>query len=493
VLLHDLLDDLELRDHVVEVRGDTEIVVGSIVHDSREVTPGALFCCIPGARSDGHDHAPAALAAGAQSLLVERILALDAPQARVDSVRRALGPLCARFHGHPSRALRVLGVTGTNGKTSTTYLLEAIARANGDRAGVIGTVEARAGGEVVALRHTTPEATELQALLAQMRDRGFDTVAMEVSSHALDQHRVDGTHFAAVTFTNLTHEHLDYHPSVEAYFEAKAALFDTRFSSRAAINVDDPYGVVLRDRAASHGIQVCTYSTHDATADVFGRDVLLRRDETLFDLVDNRNGHHGVVRSPLVGSFNVANALAAAATAIVVGFSFEAVLAGLGAPVRVPGRFERVGSGRDFAVLVDYAHTPDALASVLTAARSLVDGGKLVVVFGCGGDRDRSKRPLMGEVATRLADVAILTSDNARSEDPETIACDVLEGVPPGRDAPAVELDRRAAIRRALRGAGAGDVVLIAGKGHETGQTAGGVTTPFDDRAVAAEELEACS
>jgi len=493
VLLHALLDDLESRDDFLEVRGETDIDIASVVHDSREVAPGALFCCIPGARSDGHDHAPAALRNGAVALLVERMLPVAAAQARVGSVRRALGPLCARFHGDPSQSLRVLGVTGTNGKTSTTYLLEAIARANGERAGVIGTIEARIDGAVVPLRHTTPEATDLQALLARMREHAVDTVAMEVSSHALDQHRIDGTRFAAVTFTNLTHEHLDYHPSVEAYFEAKASLFDPRFSSRAAINLDDAYGAELRDRASSRGLQVCTFSIDDPSADVHARDVLLRRDETLFDLVDSRNDHHGVVRSPLVGRFNVENALAAAATALVVGFSFEAVLAGLGAPVRVPGRFERVGSGRDFAVLVDYAHTPDALASVLDAARSLVDGGKLVVVFGCGGDRDRSKRPLMGEVATRLADVAILTSDNARSEDPGAIALDVLEGVPPERVAPAVELDRRAAIRAALRAAGAGDVVVIAGKGHETGQTFDGVTTPFDDRIVAAEELEACS
>ncbi len=436
MLLHDLLAAADLADHLLETRGDLGIDIRSIEHDSHAVQPGALFCCIPGGRSDGHDFAAGALGAGAVALLVERMLPLTAPQARVDSVRRVLGPLCARFHGNPSQSLRVLGVTGTNGKTSTTYLLEAIARANNDRAGVIGTVEARVDGTVVPMSRTTPEATDLQALLARMRDADIDTVAMEVSSHALDQHRVDGTRFAAVAFTNLTHEHLDYHPSVEGYFEAKAALFHPRFSARAAINVDDPYGVVLRDRARGLGLQVCTFSVEDPTADVFARDVLLRRDETLFDLVDARQGHHGVVRSPLIGRFNVANALAAAATALVVGFSFEAVLAGLAAPVRVPGRFERVGTLHDFAVLVDYAHTPDALASVLDAARALVDGGKLVVVFGCGGDRDRSKRPLMGEVATRLADVAILTSDNPRSEDPEAIARDVLAGVPRDRDAP---------------------------------------------------------
>jgi UDP-N-acetylmuramoyl-L-alanyl-D-glutamate--2,6-diaminopimelate ligase len=500
VLLHDLLadnldpkrfdDEWQARDHVLEVRGDTTIEIRSIVHDSRDAGPGALFCCIPGARTDGHDHAPVAVAAGAVALLVERILPIDVPQVRVDSVRRVLGPLSSRFHGNPSRSLRVLGVTGTNGKTSTTYLLEAIARANSDRVGVIGTVEARIDGTAVPVQHTTPEATDLQALLARMREREVEVVAMEVSSHALDQHRVDGTRFAAVAFTNLTHEHLDYHPSVEAYFEAKASLFDQRFSARAAINIDDAHGVALAERARVAGLQVCTYSVDDPTADVYARDVLLRRDETLFDLVDARHEHHGVVRSPLVGGFNVANVLAAAATAIVAGsFSFEAVLAGLGASVRVPGRFERVGPARDFAVLVDYAHTPDALASVLGAARALVDGGKLLVVFGCGGDRDRSKRPLMGEVATRLADVAVLTSDNPRSEDPDAIARDVLDGIPSERPAPVVELDRRTAIRAALRAADAGDVVVIAGKGHETGQTAGGVTVPFDDRLVASEEL----
>jgi UDP-N-acetylmuramoyl-L-alanyl-D-glutamate--2,6-diaminopimelate ligase len=493
VLLHDLLDDLELRDHLLEVRGETDPDLGTIVHDSRDVAPGALFCCIPGARTDGHDHAPAAVHAGAVALLVECVLAVDVPQARVDSVRRVLGPLCARFHGYPSRGVRVLGVTGTNGKTSTTYLLEAIARARGDRTGVIGTVEARIDDTVAPLQHTTPEATDLQDLLARMRDQAVDTVAMEVSSHALDQHRVDGTSFACVTFTNLTHEHLDYHVTVDAYFEAKASLFDTRFATRAAVNIDDEYGVRLRDRARSAGMQVRTYSVGDPTADVYARDVVLRRDETQFDLVDGRNDRRGEVRSPLVGRFNVANALAAAATALEAGFSFDAVRAGLGAPVRVPGRFERVGAARDIAVLVDYAHTPDALTAVLDAARPLVDGGKLIVVFGCGGDRDRSKRPLMGEVATRLADTAILTSDNPRSEDPDAIARDVLAGVPAGGRQPEVELDRRAAIRAALRRAGTGDVVVIAGKGHETGQTALGVTIPFDDRAVAAEELEARS
>jgi UDP-N-acetylmuramoyl-L-alanyl-D-glutamate--2,6-diaminopimelate ligase len=493
VLLHDLLDDVEVREHLLEVRGETEIDLRSVVHDSRDVTPGALFCCIPGERSDGHEFAPAALDAGAAALLVERLLEPAAPQARVDSVRETIGPLCSSFHGRPSEALRVLGVTGTNGKTSTTYLLEAIARADGERTGVIGTVEARIDDEVIPLRHTTPEATDLQSLLARMRDHAVGTVAIEVSSHALDQHRVDGTRFAAVTFTNLTHEHLDYHGTVEAYFEAKALLFDPRFSARAAVNVDDRYGVRLGDRARERGLDVFTYSVDDPAADVYARDVVSRRDASVFELVDARNDRHGEVRSALVGRFNVSNALAAAATAIAVGIPFDAVLAGLGARVLVPGRFEQVPTGRDFSVLVDYAHTPDALETVLTTARSLVDGGRLLVVFGCGGDRDRAKRPLMGEVATRLADVAILTNDNPRSEAPEAIARDVLAGVPEGRANLEVQLDRRAAIRAAVHAARRGDVVVIAGKGHETGQTVNGVTTPFDDRVVAAEELGSCS
>ena len=491
MLLHDLLDSVEMREHLREVRGATDVDLSSIVHDSHEATPGALFCCIPGLRSDGHEHAPAAISAGAAALVVERLLAVEVPQARVESVRRALGPMCARFHGNPSHALRVLGVTGTNGKTTTTYLLEAIARAGGVRAGVIGTVEARIDGAVVPLHHTTPEATDLQALLHRMRDRSVDTVAMEVSSHALDQHRVDGTRFAAVAFTNLSHEHLDYHHSVDAYFDAKARLFDPAFATRAAVNADDPYGTKLRAIAIERGLQVRTYSVTDPGADVHALDIVSGRDGATFVLVDAHEGRRGTVHSSLVGRFNVANALAASATALLAGFPFDVVVAGLGGPVRVPGRFERVGAGRDFAVLVDYAHTPDALATVLGAARELVDGGKLVVVFGCGGDRDRTKRPLMGEVATRLADLAVLTSDNPRSEDPEAIARDVLAGVPEGRVEPLVELDRRSAIRAAVRSAERGDVVVIAGKGHEPGQTFDGVVTPFDDREVAREEMEA--
>jgi UDP-N-acetylmuramoyl-L-alanyl-D-glutamate--2,6-diaminopimelate ligase len=392
--------------------------------------------------------------------------------------------------------LRCLGVTGTNGKTTTTYLLEAIARAAGERAGVIGTVGARIDGEDVPEERTTPEATELQALLARMRDVGVGTVAMEVSSHALDQHRVDGTWFAAVGFTNLSHEHLDYHGTVDAYFEAKAALFDPARAAAAAVNLDDPRGAEIAGRARAGGMPTLTMScSSNGPADLVAEDLDLGPTGNEFVLSDRRTGHSGrsvSVRSPLVGRFNVDNALAAAGTALAGGLDLDAVAAGLAAPdVVVPGRLERVRGDQPFTVLVDYAHTPDALDRVLDVARGIADGARVLVVFGCGGDRDREKRPLMGRAAGSGADLTVVTSDNPRSEDPESIAAAVAVGL---RDEGArfvVELDRREAIRYALSEAGAGDVVVIAGKGHEPGQTAAGATSPFDDRVVAREELEA--
>ncbi|MGQ0805997.1 MAG: UDP-N-acetylmuramoyl-L-alanyl-D-glutamate--2,6-diaminopimelate ligase [Actinomycetota bacterium] len=489
--VRELLMDVD----VLEWSGDARVEINAIVHDSHQVSPGACFACIPGAVTDGHQHAPAAVAAGAVALLVERPLALDVSQARVAAVRPALGPAAARFYGFPSRALRCLGVTGTNGKTTTTYLLEAIARAAGDRAGVIGTVGARIAGEEVPEERTTPEATELQALLARMRDAGVATVAMEVSSHALDQHRVDGTRFAAVGFTNLSHEHLDYHGTVGAYFEAKAALFDPARAGAAALNVDDPHGRELAQRARAAGMPTLTFSSSGDEADLVAEDLDLGSTGNRFVLVDRRAGDPGErvpVSSGLVGRFNVDNALAAAAVALAGGLDLDDVVAGLAAPdIVVPGRLERVDGGQPFTVLVDYAHTPDALGRVLNVARTVTDDGRVLVVFGCGGDRDREKRPLMGRAAGRSADLTVLTSDNPRSEDPESIAAAVATGL---RDEGArfvLELDRRAAIRYALSEARAGDVVVIAGKGHEAGQTALGVTNPFDDRVVAREELEA--
>ncbi len=504
---HDLLAGLDRAGYQVVRAGDPDLEIAAITHDSRQASPGACFACIPGAVTDGHEHAADAVARGAVALLVERPLPLDVAQVQVPSVRAALGPVAATLFDHPSASMRVLGVTGTNGKTTTTYLLEMIAQAAGDRAGVVGTVGARVAGEPItasittssAGAHTTPEASDLQALLARMRDAGARTVAMEVSSHALHQHRVDGVQFAAVCFTNLSHEHLDYHGTLDEYFEAKASLFTRARTGAAAINVDDPRGADLAARAASDGIDVWRYAI-DGTVegavkgvvDLGATDVVFGARATRATIVDRRSGDDADVELSLVGSFNLANALGAAATARAAGYSFDAVVAGLAAPLVVPGRMERVDAGQPFAVLVDYAHTPDALTRVLAAARSLAGAtGKVVCVFGCGGDRDPGKRPLMGAAVAAGADVAVLTSDNPRSEDPQAIADAVLPGL---ADAPVVrvQLDRRAAIAEALAAASPGDVVVLAGKGHETGQTfAHQRTVPFDDRVVARDELGA--
>jgi UDP-N-acetylmuramoyl-L-alanyl-D-glutamate--2,6-diaminopimelate ligase len=426
------------------------------------------------------------VAAGAAALLVERPLGLPVAEARVASVRAAMGPVAAAAAGHPSTKLAVLGVTGTNGKTTTTYLLEAIAQAAGIRPGVIGTIGARIDGEPVPGERTTPEATELQALLARMAGAGVGLAAIEVSSHALVMHRVDGTRFAAACFTNLSHDHLDFHAGLEEYFEAKALLFDPARTDAAATNLDDPHGVEIARRAEAAGLAVLGFGLDAPAAVVRAEGLDAGPGGNRFRLASPYGSAD--VHSPLVGPFNASNALAAAATALAAGLDVDSVAAGLSAPVIVPGRMERIEAGQPFPVLVDYAHTPDGLEQVLRAARPIVQGGRLVVVFGCGGDRDRAKRPAMGKAAAALADVLVITSDNPRSEDPLTIIGEVAAGVPSGVY-PIVEADRRKAIALALTGREPGDVVVVAGKGHESGQTAGGVTVPFDDRVVTAEEL----
>ena len=498
--LHDLLADLAGFDGagVLETRngpdapadGVPAVDVSSVVSDSRAAGPGALFCCIRGAVTDGHRYAADAVGAGAVALLVEEWLPIDVPQARVASVRSVLGPLAARFQGEPSFAMRTLGVTGTNGKTTTTYLLESIAAAAGDATGVIGTVGARIGDQPMPNAHTTPEATDLQVMLAAMRDSGVATVAMEVSSHALDQHRVDGTHYTATCFTNLTHDHLDYHGTIDAYFESKARLFTPLFTHRAAVNVGDEHGEELARRAAAKELVVTRFGIDHPEADVTARRIELGPDGTTFELAACL-GRPATVRTPLVGPFNVVNALAAATTALLAGFELEAIVAGLEAPTPVPGRMERIDAGQEFTVFVDYAHTPDALEAAIAAARAVAgSGGRVIVVFGCGGDRDRAKRPVMGEIAARAADFAIVTSDNPRSEDPTAILDDIVRGIPRGRPVERV-LDRRAAIYDAVSAADPGDVVLVAGKGHEPGQIVGDRIEPFDDRAVARQAIEA--
>ena len=455
-----LLDGVE----VLDVRGDPAAVdVTGVTHDSRVVTAGSLFCCVPGATADGHDFAAAAVAAGAVAVLCERPVAAEAVEVRVADVRAAMGPVAAAFWGHPSRAMDVVGVTGTNGKTTTTTLLKAVLEADGRPCGLIGTLTGS---------RTTPESTDLQALLARFRDGGDRAVAMEVSSHALELHRVDGTWFEIAVFTNLGRDHLDFHGTEEAYFRAKAKLFEPERCGRAVVNADDAHGHLLLD---APNVPTVGYSMSDAT------DLELGVSESTF----RWEGH--TMRLQLGGVFNVANALAAATVARELGVGVDAIADGLSAAPPVPGRFESVDAGQAFSVVVDYAHTPDGLEQVLKAARAAAPG-RVLVVFGCGGERDRTKRPLMGDLATRLADRAWLTTDNPRSEDPAAIIDEVRSGV---RDPDRLvgEPDRRAAIALALADAASGDVVVIAGKGHETGQVIGDVTTPFDDRVVVRELL----
>ncbi len=485
--LHDLLGATEVLEIVHDGSGDaTATDVTGVTHDSRAAHPGALFCCIPGLHSDGHDYAAVAVDRGAVALMVERVLAPAVPQARVRSVRRAIGPVAARFHGEPSRAVPVLGVTGTNGKTTTTFFLEAILAAHGLRPGVIGTLGVRFEGDVTPMPFTTPEATELQRALADLRARGADAIAMEVSSHALAEHRIDGTVFAAVCFTNLSRDHLDLHGSIEEYFAAKARLFTSEFATRAAIDVDDPHGAELARRARDGGMEVRTFAI-DAPADV---RLAVRSEDahgTTGRLTLGADTADLVV--PIPGRFNAANALAAAATASYLGIDVATIARGVASVAPIPGRFERIASAAPVTVVVDYAHTPDGIATALGAARA-IGAGRVIAVFGCGGDRDPAKRSEMGAAAGRGADVVVLTSDNPRSEDPGAIAAMAARGLDDTGADYTMELDRRAAIRAAIAAAVPGDLVMVLGKGAEPGQEIGATRVPFDDRVVAAEELE---
>jgi UDP-N-acetylmuramoyl-L-alanyl-D-glutamate--2,6-diaminopimelate ligase len=487
VRLSRLLGETDIRD----VRGDPEgIEIVAIGHDSGAVVPGCLFCCIRGRIVDGHDFAAQAVADGAVALLVERPLGLDVVQVVVDDVRAAMAAMAAALFDHPSQRMAVVGVTGTNGKTTTTHFLRAILEADGRRAAVIGTLSGGASRSGPATRSggrsgpatrsggcsgpgTTPASTELQAHLAELAAEGFDSVAMEVSSHALVQHRVDGVRFAVVVFTNLSQDHLDFHGTMEDYFAAKASLFDPARAEKAVVNADDPWGRRLLDPAR---LPTRPFSMAEAV------DLHVDRAGSTF----RWEGEH--VRLHLLGTVNVANALAAAATARELGVAPAAVAKGLSSLTSVPGRNEPVERGQPFAVLVDYAHTPDALELTLDGARRMAAGNRVLVVFGCGGDRDRAKRPTMGEVATRLADLAVLTTDNPRSEDPQAIIDEVRAGAR-RTEVLVVEPDRRAAIAVALEAARPGDVVVLAGKGHETTQVTADRVLPFDDRAVAAELL----
>jgi len=457
--------------------GDGSVEIESLAYDSRKVGPGTLFFCVPGEKVDGHEFAAQAVEAGAPALVVERELDVGVAQAVVPDARAAMAPLAARFWGDPTVELRVVGITGTNGKTTTAFLVREVLEAAGVQCGLLGTVRQVVGGRDEGAERTTPEAIDLQATFRRMLEAGDEACVMEASSHALELHRCDAVHFELALFTNLTQDHLDFHGDMESYFRSKRRLFEMR-PKTAVVNVDDPFGGRLADE-----FECVTFSAAGAPADYMARDAS-------FDVAGSTFAVNGQVelRTGLPGRFNVANALGAYAAAREMGVEPEAIADGLARAERVPGRLEPVDEGQSFAVLVDYAHTPDSLENVLRAARELGDG-RLLSVFGAGGDRDRDKRPKMGRAASSLSDLAIVTSDNPRSEDPGAIIEEVLSGIENGAAAE-VEPDRRAAIALALRAARTGDVVVIAGKGHEQGQEfEGGRKVPFDDREVAREEL----
>jgi len=459
---------------VRDLLGDGPAVeIGGLAYDNRAVEPGTLFFCVPGFTRDGHEFAADAVARGAAALVVARPVDAGVPEVQVEDVRAAMAVAAARFHGDPTAQLPVVGITGTNGKTTTAFLVRALLEAAGRQCGLLGTVTSVVAGEERPTVRTTPEAIDLQRTFREMLDGGDRACAMEISSHALELRRAEGVRVAAAVFTNLTQDHLDFHPTMEDYFQAKRRLFASASTGARVVNVDDPYGRRLAEEfpgAVTFG-SGGDYRAVDVVTGFAGTDCTFETPDGAFD-----------VHVPLPGLFNVANALGAWAAVRALGVE----VAALPQAARVPGRFEPVDEGQPFAVLVDYAHTPDSLENVLRAARELADG-RVIAVFGAGGDRDRGKRPLMGEIGARLADVCLVTSDNPRSEDPEAIIREILAGA--GREVEH-DVDRRRTIHRAVELAEPGDVVVIAGKGHEQGQEfEGGRKEPFDDVAVAREAL----
>ncbi|TJY43377.1 UDP-N-acetylmuramoyl-L-alanyl-D-glutamate--2,6-diaminopimelate ligase [Cohnella pontilimi] len=484
--LHELSQQLLM----FRIAGDGSVGISDLETDSRKVKPGHLFVCLPGHTVDGHDFAEQAAAQGAAALLVSRELPVALPQLVVPDTRLALAKLADFFYGRPSHKLRPVGVTGTNGKTTTTYLIEKIWTDAGVPAGVIGTIETRFAGRTLPMSGTTPDVLELQRIFRDMAESGTERCVMEVSSHALEQGRVKGTRFRTAVFTNLTQDHLDYHGTMEAYQAAKGLFFSRLGNDYADRPEDRTYAVLNADDKASEAFakltaaEVVTYGI-DNEAHLRAGDVSISARGTQFTLTTLQGVRQ--VRLRMVGKFNVYNALAALAAAWCEGIPLDSAIASLEAVPGVPGRAESVDEGQDFAVVVDYAHTPDGLENILRTVRELATG-QVICVFGCGGDRDRTKRPKMGKIAAELADTVIITSDNPRTEDPLRILDDIEAGLKEagvGQDRYRLLPDRRKAIEMAVESANPGDVVLIAGKGHETYQIIGGVTHDFDDRLVA--------
>jgi UDP-N-acetylmuramoyl-L-alanyl-D-glutamate--2,6-diaminopimelate ligase len=480
IRLNDLLHGLGAT-----LDGDvSDVDVSGVAYRSDRVRPGDAFFCIPGFAHDGHDFAGDAAARGAVAIVGQRRpdSVGDTPVVLVPDTRLALATAAANYLGRPSRQIAVVGVTGTNGKTTTTYLVDSIARAAGRTTGLIGTVETRLGDERVGAVRTTPESADLQDLLARMRDAGVDTVSMEVSSHAIDLKRVESVRFAVAAFTNLTQDHLDYHHTIEEYYSVKRRLFTDLDVAERVINIDDVYGAAMAVELDA----VLTVG-RDEDADVRAIDEEFLPASTRFTLVTPVGTE--LVELPLAAEYNVSNALVAAGCALALGIGLTAIVQGLRSAPQVPGRLERIDSGQGFGVFVDYAHTPDSLAKAARAVAAITPG-RVIVVFGCGGDRDPEKRLLMGAAAGREADHVIITSDNPRSEDPVGIILQIEDGARETGVSYEVIVDRRAAIQAALKQAARGDAVLIAGKGHEDYQIFADRTIHFDDREVARDVLE---
>jgi UDP-N-acetylmuramoyl-L-alanyl-D-glutamate--2,6-diaminopimelate ligase len=494
--LDELIAPLEKHGEVTHQYGDGRVSIASLTDDSRQITPGTLFVAVKGERVDGHAYVRQAVEAGAAALIVQDAsIASDytVPTIGLRDSRRALGMLASRLHNDPSAHLRMIGVTGTNGKTTTTYLIKAMLESAKRKVGLIGTVSYEIGLERIDASHTTPGAVELQQLLARMVRAGMDAVAMEVSSHALAMDRTSGCEYDTAVFTNLTQDHLDYHHTMDEYFQAKARLFTGLTTSgsksgpkRAIVNADDPWAIgILR----ACRVPAWTYSMREPS-DIRAHNVRLSVHGTTFRVVTPSGDCR--IDSLLVGEHNIYNVLAAIGVGLNEGLSLDVIREGIRTVRNVPGRFERVEAGQDFTIVVDYAHTEDALVRLLAAAHAL-KAGRIITVFGCGGDRDRGKRPKMGRAATERSDVVILTSDNPRTEDPMTILKEVEAGVREVLQADRVRYemipDRRMAIETAIREAKPGDMVLIAGKGHEDYQIVGKQKLRFDDREVAREAV----
>ncbi len=469
--------------YLAETRGDLGTEISSLCSNSREKVEGGLFFCIPGARFDAHDFAPQAVENGNIALVVDHFVDVDVPQVKVVNVRAAMSRMAAAFYGDPAKEMRLVGVTGTKGKTTTTYMIKSILEQAGLKVGLVGTTGNMIGQKRIASNYTTPDPIDLQRDLRQMADEGVQAVVMEVSAHAIDMYRLDGLSFEVGAYTNLSQDHLDYFHTMENYLDCKKRFFTSGMVRNAALNVDEETAAYIRrDLSIPH----LTFGIAEA-ADLFARDIEITENGVSFEL--RLQGMHTMpIRLHMTGMFNVYNAIAAASCAMVLGISAEDIQAGLEKIENVPGRIEMLPTGTPYKVILDYAHAPDALDNILRTCRTFTRG-RLIALFGCGGDRDKGKRAIMGRIGGELADLCILTSDNPRNEEPMDILAQIEEGIRETEAPYTIIENRREAIRHALQIGRDGDVIVLCGKGHETYQETRGVKRPFDEKVVVAELL----